>query len=91
MPRTVARPHLHNLPRKVQNAAGGSSQEAPESCGGPVSNGLWCALCPFQTPPFPASEALSGLQLPLLLVEPQPDQPLFLGQMMAQVKRTQSQ
>lgn len=77
-----ARAHLHDLPREVQNAAGSSSQEAPQPCAGPVSHGpgLQPACC-LQTLLLPAGKALSGLQLPLLLVEPEPDQPLFLGQM----------
>lgn len=81
-------PHLHDLPRKVQNAAGCSLQEAPQPCGGPVSHGpgLQHAFS-LQAPLLLASQALSGLQLPLLLVEPEPDQPLFLGQMVEQVKR----
>lgn len=74
--------HLHNLPWKVQNAASRSSKEAPQSCGGPLSDGPrpWCTLCPFQMPPLLVSKALLSLQPPLLLVELEPDQPLFLGQ-----------
>lgn len=85
-------PHLHNLPWKVQDAAGGPSQEAPQPSGRPFSHGprQRFALCHLHTPPLLASQALPGLQLPLLLMEPEPNQPLFLGQMAEQVrKRTQ--
>lgn len=81
--------HLHDLPWKVQNAAGSSSQEAPQSRGGPLSDGpgLWRALCRVRAPSLPAGEALPGLQLPLLLVEPEPNQPLFLRQTRDQTRR----
>lgn len=89
---TDSGPHLHNLPWKVQDAAGGPSQEAPQPSGRPFSDGprQSFALCHLHAPPLLASQALPGLQLPLLLMEPEPNQPLFLGQMAEQVrKRTQ--
>lgn len=84
--------HLHNLPRKVQNAASRSSKEAPQSCGGPLSDGprSWCTLCPLQMPPLLVSKALLSLQPPLLLVELEPDQPLFLGQVKRRRRGKQS-
>lgn len=89
MPQTEGSLHLHNLPREVQNAAGGSSQEAPQPSSGPFADSPRprVALCHLQTPPLLVSQALPGLQLPLLLVEPEPDQPLFLGQMVKQVRK----
>lgn len=78
--KAALRSHLHNLPWKVQHTAGSSSQEAPQPRGRPISNGHGprSTLLQVQTSLLSASHALPGLQLPLLLVEAEPDQPLLL-------------
>lgn len=77
----VPLPHLHNLPRHVQDAACCSAEEASQAGGGAISDHSSPYRLSFtvQQPPLLLSLLpLPQLQLPLLLVVTQPHQNLLL-------------
>lgn len=73
--------HLHDLPRHVQDAASCSAEEASQAGDGAISDHSTPYRLSFaiQQPPLLLSLLpLPQLQLPLLLMVPQPHQTLLL-------------
>lgn len=74
--------YLHNLPGQIQDAARCPAQVTAQPFGEGIADHSSACHRPtiLQTPPLPPLLPLPSLQLPLLLVEAQPDQTLFLSE-----------